>query len=296
MRVPDLIFYLFFQKENERVRESIEEKYREIITGKRIEKPSDDPVSFVKIQELKKEISSLSQFGRNRLFADTVLTYADTLLSGIEDRLKSLYSSLLRASNGTLNPDELKAIGKEFEEALKVLLNVANEKIGESYLFSGASLNTKPFDENTLNYNGGNTDFEVLVEENYRVKTFMRGDYVFGVTTSDPTINNIFKVIKSIADKLKGGNSPDQTDIENLKKSYDQIVKVRSEIGSVLKELRNVQEYQEERKDTLDKIKSDNEDADLAKSISDYERFRLTYDAVMKLFVNHRGLSILEYI
>ena len=290
MRVPDLIFYLFFQKENEKVRNNIEKKYMEIITGKRVGKPSDDPVSFEKIQELKKEISSLSQFGRNRLFADTVLTYADTLLSGIEDRLKALYSSLIRASNGTLNEGELKAIGREFEEALKVLVKVANEKVGKNYIFSGASLNTKPFDENTFDYLGSNKDFEVLVDEGYRVKAFLRGDYVFGVNTT-----NIFKVIKSIADKLSGGTAPDQTDIDNLKQAYDQIVKIRSEIGSVLKELRNIQTNQEDKMDTLNKIKSDNEDADLAKSISDYRRYELTYEAIMKLFANRR-LTILEYI
>lgn len=297
MRIPDLIFYLFFQIENQKVRKNIEEKYTEIITGKRILNPSDDPASTNEILNLKNEINKLSQFSRNRLFADTVLSYADTLLSGIEDRLRSLYATALRAANQTLTTYQLTAIGKEFEEALKLLLNTANEKIGNNYIFSGNALTNKPFDEVTLDYIAGSSgDFTVYIDENYSVSTFLEGGRVFGITTSDPSVNNIFKVIKSIADKLQNGQSLDSTDIENLQKSYEQVSKIRAEIGSILKELRNEQVYQETRKDTLEKQKSDMEDADIAKSISDYERYKLTYDAIMKLFVNHRGLSILDYI
>ncbi|HIP43516.1 MAG TPA: flagellar hook-associated protein 3 [Aquifex aeolicus] len=297
MRVPDLIFNLFFQNENQKVRENIEEKYTEIITGKRILNPSDDLASTNEILNLKNEINKLSQFSRNRLFADTVLSYADTLLAGIEDRLRSLYATALRAANQTLTTDQLTAIGEEFEEALKLLLNTANEKIGNNYIFSGNTLTDKPFDEVTLDYTAASSgDFTVYIDENYSVSTFLDGRGVFGITTSDPAVNNIFKVIKSIADKLKNGQSLDSTDIENLQKSYEQISKIRAEIGSILKELRNEQVYQETREDTLEKQKSDVEDTDIAKSISDYERYKLTYDAIMKLFVNHKGLSILDYI
>jgi len=225
-----------------------------------------------------------------------VLSYADTLLSGIEDRLKSLYSKVIQLSNQVYTPDQLKATAKEFEEALKHLLNTANEKIGNNYVFSGNALTTKPFDENTYNYNGGNTDFEVLVEDGYKVSVFLNGGNVFSVNTGNPAVDNVFKVINEIKTKLENGNFPEETDIQNLEKAYKKISEIRTKIGSVLKELRNEQNYQEDRKVVLEKQKSDVEDADLAKSISEYERYRLAYDAIMKLFVNHKNMTILDYI
>jgi len=419
MRVPDLIFYLFFDKENNSIRKNVEEKYLEIVSGKRLQSPSEDPAATNQILNLKTEISKLSQFSRNRLFADMVLSFADTLLSGIEDRLKSLYSKVIQLSNQVYTPDQLKATAKEFEEALKLLLNTANEKIGNNYVFSGNALTTKPFDENTYNYNGGNADFEVLVEDGYKVSVFLKGNTIFGNISRDETytvyeieiagfddipnnddtgfiinsveikgdnleeiisklkenfgnsmniylyensdglpiirieanknftvvnINNtnpreignllinelntpknIFEILNFIKEGLNKGILPfsgpllskdpgdyfsnnvpsykviskfsnESIEVDLLEQGIKKIMETRTKIGGVLKELRNEQNYQEDRKVVLEKQKSDVEDADLAKSISEYERYRLAYDAIMKLFVNHKNMTILDYI
>ncbi|AAC07524.1 flagellar hook-associated protein FlgL [Aquifex aeolicus] len=422
MRVPDLIFYLFFEKENNKIRKNVEDKYLEIVSGKKIQNPSDDPASTNQILNLKTELSKLSQFSRNRLFADTVLSYADTLLAGIEDRLKSLYSKVIQLSNQVHTPDQLKAAAKEFEEALKLLLNTANEKVGNNYIFSGNALTTKPFDENTLTYNGGNAEFEILIDEGYKSPVILNGGNIFDgiggigetytvyeieitgfddtpdnddtgfrvdsieirgdnldeiiqklkenfgdsmniylyeksdgtpiirleanrdftvtninntnpreIDTNSLLINrwnatrNIFETIKFIADELSEGrllfsgplisedsndyfsnNRPDyqviskpfnkSTEVKLMEQSVERIINFRAKIGSILKELRNEQNYQEDRKLVLEKQKSEAEDADLAKSISEYERYRLAYDAIMKLFVNHKNMSILDYI
>ena len=382
MKVPDLIFFKFFQNENARLRKEIGEKYLELVSGKKIQKPSDDPLAAYNVLNTQTEISKLSQFSRNRLFSDISLSHADVILNGIEDKLRQLYSRTLRASNDILKEEELKAIGKEFEEALKVLVRQANEKVNGNYIFSGDSLTTKPFDENTYDYLGSNNSFKVLISENLSVDTFLSGSEVFGNVsinltvydveisgfdnipnnddvsfTIDTTtiagdsldeilqkikenfgesikfytyknasgntvirlvsentftvsagsstnvsfidlsgIDNVFKIVKYVKDKLTQGIKVGYEDVYMMELAINKVISSRAKIGSILSEVKNYQNYQEDKKLSLEKRISDLTDADMAQSISDYERLRLTYEAVMRIFADARNLTILRYI
>jgi len=372
MRVPDLLFYTFFKEENARVRKNIEEKYTEIITGKKLRQASEDPTTAYLFLSRKTQLSQLSQSARSRLFADQSLSYADTILAGMEDRLRSLYSVTIRSANELLREPEVKAIGKEFEEALKLLIDKANEKFGHNYLFSGSSLTTEPFDRNTLNYNGSAQSFRISIEEGYTVDAYLPGSYVFGLNVYDLTVSgfpasfeltykgttytvsgnsleelvqniesvtggklkgyitkdangntllrvipqdpeeevffsnlsnvsvsqieNIFKGLSLLEEKFKNGLNADSGDVALMQRAYEKLSAVRSKIGSTLTELRNQVSYSEEKKLSLEREISELTDTDLAEAISDYERHKLTYDAIMKLFAGVRELTILKYL
>ncbi len=372
MRVPDLLFYAFFKEENARVRKNIEEKYTEIITGKKLRQASEDPTTAYLFLNRKTQLSQLSQSARSRLFADQSLSYADTILAGMEDRLRSLYARTVRSANELLKETEVKAIGNEFSEALLLLVDKANEKFGHNYLFSGTSLTTEPFDRDTFDYLGSSESFRITVEEGYSVDAYLPGAYVFrlnvydlsvsgfpasfeityrgttytvsgnsleeliqnlesvtggavrGYLTTDSAgntlirvipedpqeevlfsnlsnvslspVENVFKGLNLLKEKFLKGINADGGDVALMQRTYEKIAAVRSRIGSVLTELRNQVNYAEEKKLSLEKELSDLTDTDLAEAISDYERYRLTYDAVMKLFTGTRELTILRYL
>ena len=178
MKVPDSLIYSIFQFQDERIRKELARKTIEIATGKRIQNLSDDPVATFNVINLKREISQLSQFSRNRLFADVNLSYIDATLRKISDKIKMLYTKAVQAKNGINTTDALKAIGAEFEEAIKFLLDRANEKVGENYIFSGSALTTKPFSESFV-YQGSDEPFNVQIDEESFVQVFSSGREVF---------------------------------------------------------------------------------------------------------------------
>jgi len=181
MKVPELALFRFFELQNEKTRERMSKQFERLASGKRFLNPSENPYDAYQVLELKKEIAKISQFSRNRLFSDNALSHADTILAGIEDKLRELYARTIRGANQLLKQEELKAISEEFSQALKILVNQANERFGNNYLFSGDKLTTKPFDETTYDYNGSQNDYEVVLEESLRAKTFFAGSEVFGI-------------------------------------------------------------------------------------------------------------------
>lgn len=398
MKVPDNLVYSIFQFQDERIKRELIRKTIEISTGKRIHDLSDDPPATFNVMNLKKDIAQLSQFSKNRLFADVNLTYIDFTLGKISDRLKELYTKTAQAKNQIHTPDALASMGKEFEDALSFLLNMANEKVGENYIFSGTALTTKPFDDN-FNYLGSQEVFSVQMGEDSFAEVFQPGDRVFttnvleldvsysspddtlsiggdgsaelvidykgntysitydnDTSTSAPSTLNelanainsasggefqafvhqkedgtytlrlvpseagqeitvsyanaaspseelgdfnqlsVFRIVNRIKDKLKAGLSPDDSDLASVQRSYEKIVYERSESGSVLSQVRAIQEPQENRMDVLKKQKSDNEEVNLSESIMEYTRYRLAYEALMKIVADTRDLTILKYI
>jgi flagellar hook-associated protein 3 FlgL len=70
----------------------------------------------------------------------------------------------------------------------------------------------------------------------------------------------------------------------------------RSEVGSVLSTVKNLQPTQDNLDVVLKKQKSDIEDADLSESIMEYTRYRIAYEALMRMVADQKDLTILKYI
>ena len=389
MKVPDNLLFSLFIEQDARIKKGLSEKTLDVSTGRRVRALSDEPTATYNVIELKKEIAQLSQHSQNRLFADTNLTYVDFTLGKVWDTLKGLYATTIRAKNSaTLTPDQLSALAEQFDKGLGHILDMANDKLGQNYLFGGSSLTVKPFDPNTLNYTASSQDFEVWVSENSKVSVFLRGDKVFGsnlyiskVSFASPTTSfttpgaitlqvgsnaytisyggagepqniqelaqyinnnfgdklhafvsqnpdgsysialapvelsasvqfigitgelsagfenpNILQAVKRIKEKLQGGFYPDEFDLFSLNRAGELISLRRSEVGSVLSTVKNLQPTQENLDLVLKKQKSDLEDADISESIMEYTRYRIAYEALMRMVADQKDLTILKYI
>jgi len=389
MKVPDNLLFSLFIEQDAKIKKGLSEKTLDVSTGRRVRALSDEPTATYNVIELKKEIAQLSQHSQNRLFADTNLTYIDFTLGKVWDTLKGLYATTVRAKNSaTLTLDQVSALAEQFDKGLGHLLDMANDKLGQNYLFGGSSLTVKPFDPNTLNYTASSQDFEVWVSENSNVSVFLRGDKVFGsnlyiskVSYASPTTSfttpgaitlqvgsntytisyggagepqniqelaqyinnnfgdklhafvsqnpdgsyslalapvelsasvqfisitgdlstgfenpNILQVVKRVKEKLQGRFYPDDFDFFSLNRAGDLVSLRRSEVGSVLSTVKNLQPTQEKLDVVLKKQKSDIEDADLSESIMEYTRYRIAYEALMRMVADQKDLTILKYI
>jgi len=107
---------------------------------------------------------------------------------------------------------------------------------------------------------------------------------------------NILQAIKRIKDKLENNIYPDEFDLFSLNRSYDTVALKRSEVGSVLSVVKNLQPTQENLDLVLKKQKSDLEDADIPESIMEYTRYRIAYEALMRIVADQKDLTILRYL
>ncbi|MCS7171591.1 MAG: flagellar hook-associated protein FlgL [Aquificaceae bacterium] len=389
MKVPDNLIFSIFQEQDKVIRKQLSNKTLEISTGKKYTSISDDPPTTYNLLEIKKEISQLSQYAKNRLFADTSLSYIDFNLGKMADSLKFLYAKTIQAKNQILQPDQLTALSELFSSNLRALLDRVNDQLGGNYIFGGASLKIKPFDENNLKYVASAESFKVWLSDSYQVDVFLQGGEAFGLNIaisnalfSSPGVNfstggtlditvgntavsvnystaqtlndlvdfinsnysnllqakvsqnadgtyslmlmavdisksltasdtsggvfdagaedfyypNILQAVKRVGDKLGRSLYPDESDVTLLQRSFDRVALRRSQVGGELSQIKNLQPVQESLGDSLKKQKSDLEDADLSQSIMDYTRYRLAYEALMRVIADQKDMTILRYL
>ena len=125
----------------------------QISTGNRILTPADDPVASVRLLQLEQQQNVLGQYNSNLTAAKNSLTQEEVTLNSVNTVLQRVRELAVQAGNGSLDPQDRKAIAAELgerEDELLSLMNTRNAR-GE-YLFSGFQGKTQPFVLENGNY------------------------------------------------------------------------------------------------------------------------------------------------
>src|SRR5688572_31233907 len=119
---------------------------QEVATGRRINRPSDDPAAALRILPLRNDLRDLDQLKNNVSLARETL---DTGTGSLEDAsalLQRVRELTTQASNGTLSESDRQSIGAEVEQLLSQLVGIGNSRRGERYLFGGTKNGDAPFE------------------------------------------------------------------------------------------------------------------------------------------------------
>jgi len=173
-----------------RITENMFNAQKEITSGKKIQKPSDDPSGMRDTLALRTNIKQIKQFDRN-------INSNQLFLSRGESALDSIGVSLSRAKElsmvelGGLSTSETRGYAKtELDNIISKVLQDANTKVKNMYIFSGTKVNTTPFEVSASGavYKGNSDNLMVQIEEDINVKVNIPGSEVLG-TDLNPDLN-----------------------------------------------------------------------------------------------------------
>jgi len=156
---------------------------QQVATGKRILKPSDDVIGSSRALSFRRQIASadryLSTIGSSRPTVDAAtaaLEQGGTLIT--EAR-----TLLLQSMNGTLNQSDRTSLANQIELLLDSLLDVANTKSGEEYLFSGTETGGRAFErggDGKVAYRGNQVVRKVAIGSDAELAIGIPGSEAFG--------------------------------------------------------------------------------------------------------------------
>ena len=161
----------------------LSETQLKISEGKRILKPSDDPIGSGIALNLKQQIESSKQYVKNGSMADTNLQVTENALSSVTDILDRVRELMLQGANGALNYADRVSLSVEIEKRAEELLGIANTQLSDGkYIFSGFRTSTKPFTTDiagNVTYNGDQGKIQVDVNSTVSVEANFNGSDVF---------------------------------------------------------------------------------------------------------------------
>jgi len=134
----------------------IAKSQEEVSSGKRVNRPSDDPAVAGQLLGMQEATNTLEQYNRNSIAAESRLGMEETAIASVADTLMRLRELALTANNGPVDSATRTAIGAELEQRTKELYDIANSRDANGdYLFSGSKSTSKPFSPGVpVQYNG----------------------------------------------------------------------------------------------------------------------------------------------
>ncbi|WP_374723519.1 flagellar hook-associated protein FlgL [Calidifontibacillus erzurumensis] len=123
----------------------------QINTGKKITRPSQDPVVAMKGMRYRSQLVEVEQFYRNLTEGFTWLENSDAALEETTQVLNRIRDLVVQASNDTYDPIARDSIAKEIEQLKLHLVSMANTKVGDNYIFNGTKTDSEPVNSNRIN-------------------------------------------------------------------------------------------------------------------------------------------------
>lgn len=163
--------------------ETLSRTQQQVATGKKIFKPSEDPVAASRIVNLKDTLSSIEQHQSNVDAARSRITLSEGVLSGVVESIHRVRELAIQANNDSQNDNTRSFIAAEIIQIQDALLNLANTTDSNNeYLYSGALSRFKPFSRNEaggFEYNGDESHREIQISHSRRITVDDPGSEVF---------------------------------------------------------------------------------------------------------------------
>ena len=250
----------------------------QITTGKKVNRPSDNPVVVMKGMAYRMQVDKIAQYQENLGEVNNWLDSTDDALDHVGKALHRANELMVNAPTGTLTQKDREALLEEIKQLREQIQDLANTKVGDKYLFSGTKTETAPFTggypplSTDTNPAGPITPFEKDVE----IEVFD------GITMAVNT--NALKSFKDIDTMLAdiettitdaGGpnppNPPVRLDkfITEIQTQMDVVLSSRANIGARQNRSEMMGDRLDSQEGSAKKQMSENEDVEYEKAITD---------------------------
>ncbi len=305
-------------------------------TGKKLNKPSDDPAAIRPVLNTRKQISNV---GRN---LETMGKSLDTMqatdghLEHVENIMQRAKEIMTNGINDSLNGEDRNVLADELVQLRKELLDAANGMVDGKYLFAGYEEDTIPFVENSsydpllydatdsstwpYRYQGDGNATTLEITTGERITVNLTGnDLFFGTSTwdtADPTHNStesgrydLFLELTEAEASLRNYN-PSVTDpvqlqdmrdamqqsLDDLEGAAEQNRRLRSQLGNRASRVETATDYQEGVLVDLKQILSRYEDADAIEAFNAIVQQETAFQAALSVTSKVSQMSILDFI
>ncbi|WP_099222098.1 flagellar hook-associated protein 3 [Listeria costaricensis] len=267
-------------------------KYQtQVSSGKKYEKISDNPSATAQILSYNHVLSQLNREKSDVDEAQSLLTSADTALSGMNKTMMRINNLLLQAVNGTNDEKNLKQTAQEIKGLLDSMISLANTDDDGRYIFSGSNTTVKPFvvDQSTgeLTYQGTTTPKNFQVTDTHEVEVYHNGD----------VFTEMFRNIQDIVKTMEAG---DIDTLRNLQGKHTENVNIVTDlmatVGGHKTAITSYNDLLANRVIDYTERRANVEEVDMPKAVSDLNRSTMAFQAALQSSIMVQKLSILNYM
>jgi flagellar hook-associated protein 3 FlgL len=269
----------------------------QLASGKKITRPSQDPVVATMGIAYRTDVSHVEQYQKNVTNAYKWLDSSDDTLKQVDDVLNRVRELTNEASTDTYTADQRKAIGAEVDQLTQQLVSMGNTQVGGQYIFSGSDsanpLLTQAADGTvTINQTAlNNPDFSVAVNDGIKMAINVNPNQVF--------TSSLFSDLKDLKSALNGGSATG-SDISNylgkIDTHLDALSNAQADLGAKTNRIDMTKNRLDAQKTIATQVMSDNEDADYAETIVKLNQQQNVYNASLSVGAKIIQTSLVDFL
>lgn len=161
---------------------AVDKAQNTVATGKKIQVPSDDPITAIRALKLRNNLNELNQYyERNVEDAASWMKLTEDSLVGMRTAVKSMYDAYMRGANGELEAKDRSALKDEIVALREEIMGLCNSKNVGRNIFTGYKTSTDftfTEDDKTASYK---------ITQTFTGKDIGDFTYVSGITGFDRT-------------------------------------------------------------------------------------------------------------
>jgi flagellar hook-associated protein 3 FlgL len=276
-------------------RERAAELELDMASGKKIRRPSDDPAAVAKIQRLNTDISKNEQYLKNIGHIYEFTSYAASALDVVAEELQGAKEIALQGASGTLDPDARRSLAGRVDQNIDSMVDLANSKFNNRYLFAGSKTNTKPFTRtgDVITYDGNDKSISGKIGFQADVAYNKTGSEVFNAAGG-------VDVFQAMIDLKQGLENNDQDAVQAsvavLDDAIRQITDKTADLGALQSRLNLTEEMIESNKISLAESLSKTQDTDVVEALVEHTIVENALNAGLKTMSKTIQTTLVDFI
>lgn len=279
---------------------------RDITTGKRIHRGSDDPTTAARAAALRQQSAVNATYAENVDRATDYLMNTDAALTKLNDVLVRVRNVAIQGASGHLQQSDKQVLAKEITELREMLRTVGNSRDAEGrYLFGGLKTQTEPFPalDVTLGPNDSGT-MAVEVAQGSTITYNVTGVQVFGDLLAAPIPPSTFPptvygTLDELASFLNAGtNDRSITDISlaKVEAHLTSLSQLRTDVGSRIQRMDLAKFRYEDLQLQLDGMLETAEGTDIADASLRLNQYEAAFRASLSVGSRALPLSLVDFL
>lgn len=261
-------------------------------SGKKLNRPSDDPIGAVKSLNYRTNLNENNQYKENFTEAYKWLDNSDGSLEEANKVMQRIRELTVSASNGTKLEDEREAIRLEVSGLKEHLVSIANKNVEGKFLFNGINTGQAPVDNKngTIVVGASEKPISIELSKGLPIDISTDGTGVF----SQAFFDNLTKLEQSLAEGSSGEEIGDQ--LSAMDENINSIISARTLIGARTNRLEIMEARLNEQGELLEKKLSDVEDIDFEKAIMDLQMQETVQRAALAVGAKIMQPSLVDFL
>lgn len=297
MRMTAATIYRDSAASLERTSEQMLEFQRQVATGKRISRPSDDPHGTAVSISDRAGIAAVEQYTRTSDSATARLTVMDSTLTDIIDRLTQAQVAVVSAQGSSKTAGQREVAAQTLESVRDAILADLNTSFLGAHLFAGAQSPTAPYvagANGTVGpYQGSTTEVSVDIGENRSAAIALDGSAIAqGSAASD-----VFAVLNAAAAAARAGDPVGmQQALTDIAAAFERASYAQMRVGNNLASIEAQQPHLSDRRLAGAARVAKIENANLAEAITAMKQAEAAYSAALGATGRITQLSLMDYL